>query len=598
MPSLFDYLGYAGNALDLPASSLRDLLTGNNPFDQWATPFSDRNRATGRDVLSPFLGANEETGFAGWADNPMEGLKDIAGFGAEVLLDPLNFVSGAGVVKALRGAKAAKGRNAVAAAENAAKAGKYGYVNPKAVSRVRNPITTNWQDDVARMETERLNLVGQADNEGFGTASIFQAIFGETEYSLAALDKAGLRQRYDELGNRIDEIRSQNPMKLLGYTPEPERLFHGGRDWAPSATPEKPYGAFDVNRLKSGEGGQAYGPGMYVSDSPRVSQYYQGLVQDRLARSPEVLSQYFSPGRIVPSYNGFDRVLEFSPGSGDGSDWVVKVQKVTLDDAGNVVKEGPVRHHATLPDPKEVKNLLGSSMPKARLYELDAPAGTKDQFMRWEEDLSGQPANVQNVITENPITRLLQEYRGAKEKTRDLWRRSSAGESVGAEYDAAWDTLDSLQEQLTAATGDWNLAKRMVDEDPTLHGQDMFELLAGSEPSSTKLAAAAPLAQAGIPGMSNPAAIVEGARNYAVWDTNLINQMRVRGIDGQRVPINPTTLVQQAPVQVRRAEAPLQLTPTSNPMRQMERVPSALAPAATMAVQNILARQRGPGGIQ
>ena len=81
MPSMFDYLGYAGNALDLPASSLRDLLTGNNPFDQWATPFSDRNRATGRDVLSPFLGANEETGFAGWADNPMEGLKDIAGFG-------------------------------------------------------------------------------------------------------------------------------------------------------------------------------------------------------------------------------------------------------------------------------------------------------------------------------------------------------------------------------------------------------------------------------------------------------------------------------------------------------------------------------------
>lgn len=531
MPSLFDYLGYAGNALDLPASSLRDLLTGNNPFDQWATPFSDRNRATGRDVLRPFLGANEETGIAGWADNPMEGLKDIAGFGAEVLLDPLNFISGAGVVKALRGAKAAKGRNALAAAENAANAGKYGYVNPRVAEAV-NPIT------------------GEA------------------------------------------------PQRLLGYTPEPERVFHGGRDWTPSATPEKPYGAFDVNRLKSGEGGQAYGPGMYVSDSPGVSQYYQGLVQDRLARSPEVLSQYFSPGRIVPSYNGFDRVLEFSPGSGDGSDWVVKVQKVTLDDAGNVVKEGPVRHHATLPDPKEVKNLLGSSMPKARLYELDAPAGTKDQFMRWEEDLSGQPANVQNVITENPITRLLQEYRGAKEKTRDLWRRSSAGESVGAEYDAAWDTLDSLQEQLTAATGDWNLAKRMVDEDPTLHGQDMFELLAGSEPSSTKLAAAAPLAQAGIPGMSNPAAIVEGARNYAVWDTNLINQMRVRGIDGQRVPINPTTLVQQAPVQVRRAEAPLQLTPTSNPMRQMERVPSALAPAATMAVQNILARQQGPGGIQ
>lgn len=113
MPGILDYLGYAGNLLDLPGSSVRDLLTGNNPFDQWATPFSDKNRASGRDVLRPLLGENEETGMSGWLTNPMEGLKDIAGFGVEVLADPLNFVSGGAVLRALRGGKAARAHNSL-----------------------------------------------------------------------------------------------------------------------------------------------------------------------------------------------------------------------------------------------------------------------------------------------------------------------------------------------------------------------------------------------------------------------------------------------------------------------------------------------------
>lgn len=128
MPSLLEILGYAGNALDLPGSSIRDVLSGNNPFDQWATPFSDQNRATGRDVLRPFLGENQETGMSGWLQNPMEGVKDIAGFGLEMVADPLNFVSLSPLWRALKGRKAAKGANA---AQKAANAGRYGYVNAK-----------------------------------------------------------------------------------------------------------------------------------------------------------------------------------------------------------------------------------------------------------------------------------------------------------------------------------------------------------------------------------------------------------------------------------------------------------------------------------
>ena len=131
MPSLMDLLSYAGNFLDLPASSLRDIFSGNNPLDQYATPFSDENRATGRDVLAPLIGANEETGMSGWLDNPMEGVKDIAGFGLESLLDPANLFGSRSLLKLLKAREAAQAGNA---AELAARGGKYGYVNPKVLA--------------------------------------------------------------------------------------------------------------------------------------------------------------------------------------------------------------------------------------------------------------------------------------------------------------------------------------------------------------------------------------------------------------------------------------------------------------------------------
>lgn len=144
MPGLMELLSYAGNALDLPASSLRDLFAGSNPFDQWATPFSSDNRTSGRDLLNPIFGQNKETGMAGWLDDPMEGVADVLGFGAEMILDPLNFVSGAGVMKALKGRKSAKSANKVIAAENASNAGRYAMVNPKVLAeqipRPQNPM--------------------------------------------------------------------------------------------------------------------------------------------------------------------------------------------------------------------------------------------------------------------------------------------------------------------------------------------------------------------------------------------------------------------------------------------------------------------------
>lgn len=84
--SVMSGLAVAGNLLDLPGSMVRDALTGNNPFDQWADPFGGSDRVSGRDMLEQWgvLDENEEGFDAG----------DVGGFAAEVLTDPLTFLTG------------------------------------------------------------------------------------------------------------------------------------------------------------------------------------------------------------------------------------------------------------------------------------------------------------------------------------------------------------------------------------------------------------------------------------------------------------------------------------------------------------------------
>ncbi|MCA9233067.1 MAG: hypothetical protein KDA57_20640, partial [Planctomycetales bacterium] len=72
-----------GNFLDLPGSMLRDVLSLKNPFDQLLSPTTDENRVTGREL-------NRNLGLAGNEDNYGN---FWGGFGTEVLLDPLTYMT-------------------------------------------------------------------------------------------------------------------------------------------------------------------------------------------------------------------------------------------------------------------------------------------------------------------------------------------------------------------------------------------------------------------------------------------------------------------------------------------------------------------------
>jgi hypothetical protein len=94
-----------GNLLDLPGSIARDLLAGKGflSFDQLASPFTDDNRTTGRELLNYWKLApkEKETGLVPFAD-PKEFAYDTLGFLAEVFTDPFGPIG-----KALKVPKAA-----------------------------------------------------------------------------------------------------------------------------------------------------------------------------------------------------------------------------------------------------------------------------------------------------------------------------------------------------------------------------------------------------------------------------------------------------------------------------------------------------------
>lgn len=95
-----------GNTLDLPGSMVRDVLTGNNPFDQILSPFSSTNRVSGRDLLEQY-GLAPQNDPNAWEMNDF--IAGPAGMAAEIALDPLTYLTfGGSAAKTLAGKSAQK----------------------------------------------------------------------------------------------------------------------------------------------------------------------------------------------------------------------------------------------------------------------------------------------------------------------------------------------------------------------------------------------------------------------------------------------------------------------------------------------------------
>lgn len=165
-------------------------------------------------------------------------------------------------------------------------------------------------------------------------------------------------------------------LRQVRRIPNPLKVFHGtGAN----------FDRFSMDAIGRGEGAQAFGHGLYFTDSRGIAKTYADKLTKATYPTIPELAQYFAPGKVVPGYGGLDRVLEFRADDVlDG--WRVKVQRVGPDG----LPQGQPRWHSTNPSVHELGTRQG-------MYEVDLHT-RPDQLIDWNKPLQYQPSDVRQGL--------------------------------------------------------------------------------------------------------------------------------------------------------------------------------------------------------
>jgi len=245
------------------------------------------------------------------------------------------------------------------------------------------------------------------------------------------------------------------------------RAYHG----SPYA-----FDRFDLSKIGTGEGAQVYGHGLYFAESEPVARSYR----DNLQRvKPSDLPEYFSPGNVVPSYFGKDKVLDFKQDK-DGH-FEVLVQEIN--NAGEPV--GAPRVHSTRPSVESFKQVTGKN--PGHMYEVDIHADP-EHFLDWDAYLSDQSPILQKAV-------------------RGIAETSPLRDNINA-------IVRKDREAILRGQG-------------PISGKNIYENLGGySRPQETSEA----LREAGIPGIKyldqGSRVAGEGSRNYVMFSHDPVEILR------------------------------------------------------------------------
>ena len=163
---------------------------------------------------------------------------------------------------------------------------------------------------------------------------------------------------------------------------QPLTAYHG--------TPHTIQGQFDINKVGTGEGAQAYGHGMYFAESPSVAQGYAKTLGQRQAG-------YEIDGvRITPERGSIeDMAVNLATGaSGVNAKNPFEYAK---NRALGLVKQNPQMEQVA----KKIEELqsLGANLKTTgNLYKVDIPDEYIPNMLFWDKPLSQQPKAVQEAL--------------------------------------------------------------------------------------------------------------------------------------------------------------------------------------------------------
>jgi hypothetical protein len=207
------------------------------------------------------------------------------------------------------------------------------------------------------------------------------------------------------MGMAMDYLQTTNPMGgLLAHT-----VYHG--------SPHK-FNKFDMSKIGTGEGAQAYGHGLYFAESPEVAKSYMNSVR----------------GDVPPKLNNFDLATTRNKGLG-GSFNYYKTE------GGFYKGNTPISEKEYL---SAYKNALDNfNKTESQLYKVDIPDEAIPRMLDYDKPLSQQSPEVQESL----INAMKKHGLPVDDAGYPLWAQSNpTGEAIHAALSTK-GTLNNAQGQ-------------------------------------------------------------------------------------------------------------------------------------------------------
>jgi len=313
---------------------------------------------------------------------------------------------------------------------------------------------------------------------------------------------------------------------LLGLTQAGNEAYDAAAGFVNSTNPIRAYHGsphtfdrFDMSKIGTGEGAQAYGHGLYFAGNEGVARSYRDVLT-RDAGNTTVWRD--AAGKTYD----LDK-MRFLAEKGDPQGFAASFlgQAASVDDAINYVTKygagafpgGKPQYEATLGALEQMKNAGVAKVPGGSMYEVSLRT-TPERLLDWDKPLSQQPAAVREAI--NP------EAMGLK------WVPKFPESKYGGYIDQTGKPISPLFSgpngmPLDPAQG----AAKWLD---SVGGQQAHAMLL--KQGETPAGLAARLRDAGIDGIqyldAGSRAAGEGSRNYVMFRDDIIDVLKRYGLLG------------------------------------------------------------------
>ena len=165
----------------------------------------------------------------------------------------------------------------------------------------------------------------------------------------------------------------------------PDGAVLGATAW--QGSPHK-FDKFDMSKIGTGEGAQAYGHGLYAAENPNVAKEYRDKLASGQLHQPD--GSVFDPREKLKNLN-VRATLEKTDGN---------IEK-TIDRANELIKSlgaGTQGAEYAKKDIEVLSQLKGLARPQGYLYKMDIPDDQIAKMMDWDKPLSEQSKYVREIL--------------------------------------------------------------------------------------------------------------------------------------------------------------------------------------------------------